>query len=146
MAINREELLKLTKEEAIDFLLSVINDIVAVIKAQNERIAELEARLNQNSKNSSRPPSSDGFKKNPKSLRKPSGKKPGGQHGHEGSGLKLMHEPDANILHEPEWTFCPGAKQCKANTEVRETRYEIDITVVTNIMAHQIIQKQCRLT
>ena len=90
MAINREELLRLTKEEAIDFLLSVIKDMAEVIKAQNERIAELEARLNQNCKNSSRPPSSDGFKK-PKSLRKPSGKKPGGQHGHEGRGLKLMH-------------------------------------------------------
>ena len=61
--------------------------------------------------------------------------------------MKLMHEPDAYILHEPkECAFCPGAKQCNANTEVRETRYEIDITVVTNIIAHQIIQKQCRLT
>jgi len=145
MAMNREELLKLTKEEAIDYLLSVIADMAATIKAQSEKITELEARLNQNSKNSSKPPSSDGFKK-PKSLRKPSDKKPGGQYGHEGSGLKLMNEPDTYIMHEPkECACCPHTHQCRADAAVQETRYEIDITIVTNTRAHQIIQKLCPL-
>jgi transposase len=137
--INLDELKKLEKEEIITLLL-------AVIQQQAEKIAELEARLNQNSKNSSKPPSSDGFKK-PKSLREPSGKKPGGQYGHEGSGLKLMHEPDEYIFHEPaQCTGCPNVSQCNADTTVRETRYEVDINVITSTTAHQITQKKCPLT
>ena len=52
-----------------------------------ERIAELEARLTQNPRNSSEPPSSEGLAKpapGPRSLRKRSGRKPGGQDGHKG--------------------------------------------------------------
>jgi len=55
-----------------------------------ERIGELEARLKQNPRNSSRPPSGEGLGKpapRPRSLRKKSGRKPGGQGGHEGTTL-----------------------------------------------------------
>jgi hypothetical protein len=48
---------------------------VAELQAQ---VADLAARLRQNSKNSSRPPSSDGLgKPAPKSLRNRTGRKPG---------------------------------------------------------------------
>jgi len=137
--MNRDELMKLEKEEIIELLL-------AIIQQQAAKIAELEARLNRNSRNSSKPPSSDRFKK-PKSLRTPSGKTPGGQDGHEGSGLKLMNGPDEFIRHEPDkCSGCPKAAQCQANQEASETRYEIDITIKPNIKSHQTMRIECPLS
>ena len=49
-----------------------------LIVALAARVAEWEARLGMNSRNSSKPPSSDGLAKPaPKSLRRPSGRKKG---------------------------------------------------------------------
>jgi transposase len=82
--------------------------IIAVLRAeiavQKERIAELERRLELNSGNSGKPPSSDGLKKAPrvKSLREPSGKKPGGQKGHPGETLRRVENPDLIINHYPD--------------------------------------------
>ena len=65
----------------------------------SERINELEARLAKDSHNSHLPPSSNRFHRQPKSLRKKSGKKPGGQTGHAGNTLKLSETPDQVIVH-----------------------------------------------
>src|SRR5258708_12723330 len=68
-----------------------------VALAQNalllERVQELEARLAKDSHNSSKPPSSDGLARKTKSLRRRSGKKPGGQLGHRGETLPLVATP-----------------------------------------------------
>jgi transposase len=69
-----------------------------------ERIAELETRLKQNPRNSARPPSSEGPGKpapRPRSLRKKSSRKPGGQDGHKGTTLAQVARPDREICHEP---------------------------------------------
>ena len=70
-------------------LIALIQAQAAQIAALVTRVAELECRLGLNSSNSGKPPSSDGLKKPERvaSLRESSGKKPGGQKGHEGETL-----------------------------------------------------------
>jgi transposase len=65
------------------------------------RVKELEDRLNKNSRNSNLPPSSDTFTKKPVSLRKKSGRRPGGQKGHPGRTLEFVDDPNRTIVHTP---------------------------------------------
>ena len=67
-----------------------------------QQVQALQDRLKKDSHNSHLPPSSDRFARQPKtkSLRKKSGKQPGGQEGHDGSTLLLCEQPDQVIVHE----------------------------------------------
>jgi len=74
--------------------------LVPIVLDTQDRLQALEARVALNSQNSSKPPSSDGYTKPaPKSLRKKSGLRPGGQHGHPGNTLLPADKPDSTILH-----------------------------------------------
>jgi transposase len=68
-------------------------------------INRLEAILNKDSHNSSKPPSTDGFKRKPKSLRKTKPGAVGGQPGHPGKTLKAVADPDHIVVH-PAPTHC----------------------------------------
>lgn len=71
-----------------------------------ERIAELERKLNSNSQNSSKPPSSDGFQKpKTRSLREKGKNKSGGQPKHPGETLYQTNHPDRIVFHKI--NFCP---------------------------------------
>lgn len=93
--LTREEILALcaSNPEVTAYIVSLESQI----KELTERLIALESRLNQNSRNSSRPPSTDFFvkeKPNPKSRRKKSGKKVGGQDGHPGTTLEMVDDPE----------------------------------------------------
>lgn len=92
-----------------------------------ERVAQLEAQLAQNSRNSSKPPSSDAFVRPPKnrSLRKASGQKPGAQPGHEGHTLSWNQTPDAIVDHLPH--------QCS------ECHTDLAQAAVTGWRSHQVL-------
>jgi transposase len=74
-----------------------------------QRRARLEARLNQTSRNSSKPPAADPPSAKPRAAKVPSGRTSGGQPGHEGRGRKLKpeREVDQVIDVRPEqWRQC----------------------------------------
>ena len=98
---------KLSKEELLDVIMTLLQKNAEL----EARVKEFEARVAMNSRNSSKPSSSDGYEK-PPSQRKPSGKAPGGQHGHKGRGSTLPHEPDVHEIHKPpECENCPNASE-----------------------------------
>ena len=93
------------------------------LRSDNEklraRVAELDAQVKANSRNSSPLPSSDGLgKPGPKSLRKPSGRRPGGQPGHPGGTLRQVQHPDEVVGHGPDGA-CVG---CGADIAVGAER------------------------
>ena len=73
-----------------------IADLEKVVIEQAAKIADLEKRLDKNSRNSSKPPSSDGLSKPPRttSLRENGKNTSGGQPGHKGETLKQTETPD----------------------------------------------------
>jgi transposase len=83
-------------EEAV---IALVESLVARINALEARIEVLENQKNKDSKNSSKPPSGDGFAKRTKSLRTKSGRKSGGQKDHPGSTLEWCEEVDEVFVH-----------------------------------------------
>jgi transposase len=69
-----------------------------VVRELLQRVAQLEARLNQTSRNSAKPPSSDPPQAKPRAAKAPTGRKAGGQPGHEGQGRKLKPESEVNQI------------------------------------------------
>ncbi len=117
-----------------------LNDTVLqmqhTIDELNAQIAELREKLNKNSRNSSKPPSSDGLAK-PKSLRKTSGKK-GAKPGHKGATLTFKKTPDVVVKHMPaECTGCPHYAECHKAASVVETRNVLDTSILVTVTAHQ---------
>ncbi len=103
------------------------------------KIEQLTERLNKNSKNSSKPPSSDGYKKpSPKSLRTSSGKRQGGQAGHKGNTLESHIEPTSRIPHMgKDCQGCPRAAECLAKHRPSETRNVMDAELSVSLTAHE---------
>ena len=133
----------LTKANAA--LTGTTGELRRTIGELKETIRELQRQLGRNSRNSSQPPSKDGFDKpRPKSQRKRSGLKPGGQSGHAGAHMAVPHEPDEVQRHLPSKCLaCPHLAECREKGNVfscGERRYEVNVVVGTKVTEHQSLE------
>jgi transposase len=134
---------------ALEASLAEANARTEALTAENQRLAEenaeLRRRLGQNPRNSDRPPSSEGLAKPaPKSLRGKSGRKPGGQPGHEGTTLRQVERPDVVVRHEPQACSACGDSLVGADQTgiVRRQVFEIPQTRA-RVTEHQLVTRRC---
>ena len=115
------------------------------VEQLRREVADLAARAGQNSKNSSRPPSSDGLgKPAPKSLRTRTGRKPGRPKGQPGATMCLTDHPDHVIRHEPGCCGGCGAGLGGAPVTGLQRRQVTEIPPVrAEVTEHQMLERQC---
>ena len=131
---------------------------IATLKAENaalreqmtvlvERIRDLEARLAKDSHNSGKPPSSDGLKRQlprTRSLRRKTGKKPGGQLGHPGETLHLVAEPDTIIEHRP--AVCAACQAPLAGGDEEAALAGVEVVARERRQVHDLPPVRLRVT
>ena len=123
-----EAILDGDRETAIAVLMQV-GELIEANRRLEARVAELEQRLNRSSRNSSLPPSQDPPSAPPRPKKPASGRKPGGQPGHEGTNRPLLplEQVDEVIDHWPE--------RCPACAHVFSERERVDAAAVQR---HQV--------
>ena len=113
-----------------------IQELEAALQAAQQQIAELTALLKQNSRNSHWPSSRDKSrqKKQTKSVRRKSDKKPGGQKGHQGHTLTMCDMPDVVTVHRPR-----SCQQCQVPFPAKQRAVAVDKRQVHDLPPLQIV-------
>jgi transposase len=122
----------------------LIRSLLARVEALTAKVAELEGRLALNSRNSSKPPSSEGYgKPKPKSLRV-AGKNPtGGQKGHAGHTLEKSEHPDHIVFHAPP-ASCDVCSLPLPEATVVEARQVFDLPPTRyEVTEHRVLETRC---
>ncbi len=127
----------------VEYLQHDIENLQNNIQQLHERLQEVERQLKMNSRNSNKPPSSDGMKKIPK-VRKPTGKKPGGQKGHEGNTLKMVAKPDKVKVHKVECCgSCSNSLKDKQATGYDRRQVFDTPPIKVEVIEHRAEIKEC---
>ena len=122
----------------------LIEQLQAQIASLTQHVKDLQDRLAKDSHNSSLPPSSDRFVRQPKSLRKKSEKPSGGQKGHPGTTLQFSPTPDEVI--EYRVSVCASCQYDLRQVEACVTlrRQVVDMPAPRLLVQeHHAEQKQC---
>ena len=132
------------KDELIRLLWSMLQSQAKQIAALQAQVADLQSKRNKNSRNSSKPPSSDGLNKPaPKSLRVAGQNPTGGQNGHPGSTLGKATQPDKIVIHDvPD--HCQACNCELPFAYLSETRQVFDLPAVKyEVTEHHAMQSIC---
>ncbi len=144
--LSREEILAVYEqgpEAVVQFVQAIVATLSDRIDELTERVAELEARLNMNSRNSSRPPSSDGLSKS-SAQRKKTGRPPGGKPGHKGGTLMMVEDPDWIVVHAPGSCRTCGRSLDRVKPSELDRRQVFDIPITSlEVTEHQRQTKLC---
>lgn len=118
----------------------------ALILTLLARLDARESKVNKDSHNSGKPPSSDGLTKKTCSLRESSGKKAGGQIGHKGTTLKQVAQPTEIVCHPLPWQ-CDRCHNPLPLNEARisERRQIFDVPATAfDIIEHRTLALVCQ--
>ena len=144
---RREELLRQARsqpERVVEQLLAAEQQVQDLL----EKVRKLEDSQALNSRNSHRPPSSDGLAKAPpRSLRRKTGRKPGGQPGHPGHTLQPVKTPDqvrVHLLQRCPCGHCGGVSLADQPVLDHAPRQVFDLPPLRlSVTEHQAQIKQC---
>jgi transposase len=144
----RNELEQMEKSTLVEMVLGLkshVQELEAIVLKQAEALQALQDQVAKNSRNSGKPPSSDGLQKpGRRNLREQTGRKAGGQPGHEGQTLQMVEEPTHREVHV--LNHCPHCAYDLSEVEVvdRGRRQVFDIPAVRiEITEHQVEVKCC---
>ena len=129
--LHKEEVTKLREK------ISSQEKEIEQLKRQNKALKDM---LGKNSGNSSKPPSSDGFRKIQNS-RKPTGRKPGGQHGHKGVQPQYYEKPDRII--EIKQNKCKCGGKITYSDEKYTKKQLVDIEIKTKVIEYREFMGVC---
>jgi transposase len=144
--LSREDILAIYEEgpeAVVAFIQTLFSIQAARIAELEEKVKSLQDQINKNSRNSSKPPSTDAVKKT-RSQRRRSGKPVGGQKGHKGHTLEMVEKPDHEIVHPV--TQCESCGRSLFDAEVAniERRQVFDLPPIkVEVFEHQAESKIC---
>src|SRR5215470_14256838 len=134
----------MTPDETIAALTAENAALREQVQTLAARVQELEGRLAKDSHNSSKPPSSDGLRRKPRSLREKSGKRRGGQPGHAGHRVSLVATPDAVETHRPvQCGTCQQALPGDAPSWVERRQVQELPPVRLQVTEHRLLHVRC---
>lgn len=125
-------------------VVTLFKQLIERLEWTEARLEKLENQQQKDSRNSSKPPSGDGFKKRTKSLRKKSNQPSGGQSGHPGSTLRYSERVDAVVTHSVDACESCGASLSAAAVVDHEVRQVHELPPLRlQVIEHQAEIKCC---